>query len=146
LTTNWEVMIALMIFFLLQGYCTNIWQSNCQWNNALFDWNPNCYRTSDIDISCRWTPSKDFQVTDMFNSELLCLKKNGILLNFCNDSKQIVGNKFANTPPNVWFEKKTQIMKNSQFFKTLKFSENPSFIFFHFKVPIMWATIDQKIN
>jgi len=47
--------------------------------------NRNLFLTSDADISSRWIPSKHFQVTDIFISELLCLKKNGILQNFCNN-------------------------------------------------------------
>ena len=129
-----KTMIALLIRILLQEQCTNICQSNFHWNNPFFGWNRNSCLTSDIDISSRWFPSKHFQATNIFTVKLLCLKKNEILSNFCNDWKNYGGQNIANTNPNMSFEKKNILtLKNNQFFKIIKYSANPSLYFFHFK-------------
>jgi len=78
-------------------------------------WNRNWILTSDTDISSRWIPSKHFQVADIFNSEWLCLKKNGILQNSVMVEKKLCGI-YVN-----WL-KNFLTWKNFNFSKTLKCS------------------------
>ena len=80
--------------------------------HSLYMWNRNLFLTSDTDISSRWIPSKHFQIADIFNSELLCLKKNGILQKFCNGRK-------TNFVGYMWFDKKVSDLEKTSIFQKL---------------------------